>query len=64
MRFTFGRDLAHQNITGFHFGTDVDDPRLIQAGKLRFRQVGNVARDFFRSELRITSNDSQFFDVN
>ena len=29
-----------------------------------FGQVRDVARDFFRSELRIASNDVQFFDVD
>lgn len=58
------RDLAHQRIAGLHFGTHVDDAGLVQAVQLLFRQVRNVACDFFRAQLRVASHDHQFLDVD
>jgi hypothetical protein len=47
----FGRHLADQHVTGFDFGTDVDDARLVQARELRLAERGDVARDFLRTSL-------------
>jgi len=43
------RHLAHEHVARVHFGADVDDARLVQAAELLFRQVRDVARDFFRA---------------
>src|SRR5574343_372522 len=61
---TLRRHLADEDITGFDFGTDIDDTRLIQTRQLRLAQRRNIAADFFRSQLGIASNHSQLFDVH
>ena len=59
-----GRDLADHHVAGFHFCADVRDARFVQASQLCFGQVRDVARDFFRSELGVASNDRQLLDVD
>ena len=62
--FALGRHLADQHVIGAHFRANVHDARVIQTVKLRFRQVADVARDYFGPELRIACNDREFLDVD
>src|SRR5206468_6529820 len=61
--FPTRRSSDLQHVACFDFSADVDNARLVETAELHFSQVRNVARDFFRSELRIASNDVQLFDV-
>ena len=61
---TLGRDLADQRVAGLDFGTHVDDARLVEAVQLLFRQVRNVARDFFGTELGVARHHHEFFDMD
>ena len=62
--FAFGRNLAHQHVARLHFSAHVDDARVVQTVELRFRQVGNIACDFFSAQLGITRHHHQFFDMD
>ncbi len=62
--FALGRDLAHQNIAGAHFGADVHDARLIQVLQRLLRDVGDVAGDFFGPELGVARHHLEFLDMN
>ncbi len=64
MRFTFRRNLTHENRTRFDLGADANDAAVVQIAQHVFADVGNVARDFFRPELCVARFDFQLFDVN
>jgi hypothetical protein len=64
LRLAFRRDLAYQHVTGFDFRTDVDDPGLVEVGELVLREVGDVPRDLFGSQLRVASDDRELLDVD
>ena len=64
MRFTFRRHFADEDRTRFHLRADADDAALVEIAKHVLADVRNVARDFFRSELRVARFDFELFDVN
>jgi len=45
-------------------GADADDAALVQVAQRMLADVGNVARDFFRSQLRIAGFNLELFDVD
>ena len=49
-----GRDLADQDVARAHLGADVDDALLVEVLEGLLADVGDVARDLFRPELRVT----------
>jgi hypothetical protein len=62
--FALGRNLADQDILGTNFGPDVDDAALVKVAQSLFTNVGNVAGDFFRTELGIACVDFVFLYMN
>ena len=62
--FALGRDLAHQDVAGLDGGADADDAALVEVAQRILADVGNVARDFLRSELGVARLDLELLDVN
>src|SRR5690625_766698 len=62
--FALGRDFSDQNVVGAHFRTDIDNARIVQTVQLGFRQVADIAGDFFLAQLGVARNHGQLFDVN
>src|SRR5690606_24132080 len=52
------------NIARLHFRTDVDDAGFVEILQRFFRDVRNVAGDFFRTKLGITRHHLEFLDVD
>src|SRR3984885_6225569 len=63
LSFAFGRYLADQNVVVVDFGADADDAALIQIAQRVLADVGDVAGDFFRTELGVASFDLELLDV-
>ena len=59
-----GRDLAHQNVALLDAGADANHAGFIQIAQHGFADVGNVARDFFRTELGVAGFDLELLDVH
>src|SRR6266849_2108987 len=62
--FALGRYLADQNVAGLYDGADTDHAAFIQVAQERFADVGDVARDFFRTQLGVARFNFILFDVN
>ena len=62
--FALRRDLADQDIARLNFGADIDDAGFVEVLQRFFRNVRNVARDFFRTELGVARHDLEFLDVD
>ena len=62
--FTLGSDLAHQNIPGLDVSADADDAAFVQVLQQGFRNVRDVAGDFFRTELGVARLDFELLDVD
>ena len=63
-RFALGRDLADQNVSGLHFGTDVDDAGLVQVPKPLLADVGDIAGNLLLPELRVARHHLEFLDMD
>src|SRR6202041_1959539 len=61
--FTLGRNLTYQDVALLDAGADADHACFVQIAQHRLADVGNVARDFFRTKLRIASFDLILLDV-
>ena len=57
-------NLAHQNITGTHFGPDLDDAVRIQIFQNIIADIGNFTRDDFLAKFRIPRFMRIFFNMN
>ena len=64
MRFTFRRYFSNQNGAWFDISADANDSAFIKITQGSFTNVGNIAGDFFRSQLGVAGFDFQLFDVN
>ena len=62
--FTFRCYLAHQDIAGAHFRTDVNDAGLVQFGQCSLAHIGNIGSNFFRTQLGVTGDRGQFLNMN
>src|SRR5690606_26810219 len=62
--FTLGCHFTDQHVVGTHFGADVHNAGIVQTVQLNFGQVADIAGDILRSQLRVTGNNRQLFDVN
>jgi hypothetical protein len=62
--FALRRDLADQNVAGFHFRPDIDHAGLIEVLQRLFRDVGNVAGDLFRAQLGVARHHLEFLKVD
>ena len=64
--FGFGlrRDFADEDVARLHFRTDANDAVGAEVAQRFFTDVRDVARDFFRPELRVASADLEFLDVD
>ena len=58
------RDLADENIARFDAGSDAHEALVVQVSQRLFRNVRNVARDFFAAQLRFANFDRELFDVD
>src|SRR5690606_38441210 len=56
--------LAHQNVAGVDFSTDVNDACLIQLGQCALTDVRDVGGDVLWAELGIARDTGQLLDVN
>ena len=61
---TLRRNLAHEDVARLHVCADTDDPILVEIEQALFPDVGNVARNLLRTELRIARLDFVLLDVN
>src|SRR6185369_3052270 len=59
-----GRDFAHQNVALLDRRPDANDARFVQIAQHRLRDVGNVARNFFRTQLGVARLDLILLDVH
>ena len=64
MGFAFRRYFTYQDVTSFHFCTDVNNTGFIQTILHTLGQVWNIAGNIFRTQLGITGNNVQFLNVN
>src|SRR6185369_8979608 len=64
LRFALRRDLADHDVARFDGRADADDSALVEIAQRAFAHVRDVARDFFRTQLRIARFDLEFFDVD
>src|SRR6202034_215655 len=62
--FALGRYLAYQNVVVLDLGADADDSALVEIAQRRLGDVGNIARDFFRSQLGVAGFDFKLLDVD
>ncbi len=62
--FTFRSDLADQDVPGPHGRADANDAAFIEVAEEHLADVGNIARDLFRAELRVARLDFVLFDVD
>ena len=62
--FALGRDLADENVARPHFRADIDDAGFVEILQRLFRDVGNVAGDFFRTELGVARHHLEFIDMD
>ncbi len=58
------RDLADQDVARLHLGADIDDAGLVEVLQRLFGNVGNVARDLFRTQLGVARHHLEFLNVN
>src|SRR2546427_2143423 len=58
------RDLAHQDVALLDLGADVHDPALVEVAQRVVRDVGDVARDLFGTELRFARLGLVLLDVD
>ena len=63
LRFALGGDLAHEDIVRLHRRADADYAAAVEVAQHVFTHVGNIAGDFFRSELGIAGDDLEFLNV-
>src|SRR5712691_3118980 len=59
-----GRDLADQDVALLHLGADVDDAALVEVAQRIVRDVGDVSRDLFRTELGLARLGLVLLDVD
>ena len=64
LRLAFRRDFADKNIARLDIGADADDAGFVQILQEGLADIRNVARDFFRTELRVAGFDFEFLDVD
>ena len=57
------RDLAHEDVALLDAGADADHARFVQIAQHGFADVGNIARDFFRTQLGVARFDLELLDV-
>ena len=62
--FTFGTDLADQNIARLDVRPDLHDPILVQVAQRLFADIGNVASEFLASQLGFANLNVKVFDMN
>ena len=62
--FALRRHLADQDVARLDLGTDGHDARFVEVAQGFLADVGDVARDFFRPELRIAGGDFELFQVD
>ena len=59
-----GGYLTDQDVASLNLGTNVDNTAIIQCRENFLRNVGNIAGNFFGTQLGVTSVDFVLFDVN
>ncbi len=62
--FPFRRHLSYQNIARLYFGTDPDNPTLIQISQRLFADIRNISRDIFLPQLGIPGFHLELFDMD
>src|SRR5208337_311285 len=64
LSFTLGGNLADQNIAGLYVSSNADNATLVQVHQQGFRNIRDVTRDFFRTQLGVTRFDFELLDMN
>src|SRR5690606_33917339 len=62
--FALRRYLAHQDVAGVYFSTDVHNAALVETRQCAFAHVGNIGGDFFRTQFGVTRDTGQLLDVD
>src|SRR5690606_34595149 len=61
---TLRRHLADEDVAGLDRRADADDAALVEVLQVRLTDVRDVARDFFRPQLRVAGLDLELLDVD
>src|SRR5580704_8285262 len=64
LSFTLGRYFANQNVALLDAGADANDASFVQIAQHGLADVGNIARDFFRSKLGVARFKFVLLDVH
>src|ERR1017187_7522568 len=62
--FALGGYFAHQDVAGLDGGADADDAAFIQVAEEGIGDVGDIAGDFFGTELGVAGFDFELFNVD
>ncbi|VTR57918.1 Uncharacterised protein [Actinobacillus pleuropneumoniae] len=62
--YALRRYLTNENVASANFGTDADDSALVKVLERFFPYVRNIAGDFLRTELRVTSLGFVLLDMD
>ncbi len=62
--FALRRNLANENVARLHNGADADDAAFVEVAKERFADIGDVASNFFRTELGVAGFDFILLNVD
>ena len=62
--FALRGDFTDEDVAGGDFGADTDDAALVQVGERFLGDVGDVAGNFFLTELRLAGIDLVLLDVD
>ena len=62
--FALGRDLADQDVARQDLGADRHDARFVEVAQGFLADVGDVAGDFFRTQLGVAGHDLELLDVD
>ena len=63
-RFALRSYLSNQNVARPDLGADVNDASLVQVPQRFLADVGDVASDLFRSQLRVARGNLELFNVD
>src|SRR3990172_8012304 len=64
LRFTLGRDLAHQDVAGLHLCANADHTVLIEVDEALLAHVRDVPGDLLRTQLRVARLDLVLLHVD
>src|SRR5579872_4842428 len=64
LRLAFRRDLSYEDVARFNIGADANDAAGVEIFERFLTDVGNVARNFLRTELSIARDTFELLDMH